>query len=356
MSDDQDDSQKTEDPTPKRLEESRKKGQVALSRELNNWIIILAGTIVVGAFSGPLMADIYADLRIYFEQAHLFPMGPGGIAAILKGAFWTTLGSIFFILLGFMVAAFIGPFIQVGPLYAPEVIKPDWKKISLLQGVKRLFSMRALMEFAKGLLKISIVGLTGYIILNPYFGQVEHFINLPMASLLHEMLDICMQLLIGVLAVLMVVTVVDIVYQRNEHMKKMRMSRQELKDEYKQSEGDPHIKGRLRQLRAEKARQRMMQAVPSADVVITNPTHFAVALKYDPDQMEAPICVAKGMDQIALKIREIAKENDIVIHENKPLARALYDTVDIDQMVPPEHYKAVAEIISFVFKLKGRLN
>ena len=154
---------------------------------------------------------------------------------------------------------------------------------------------------------------------------------------------------------LAVLAAADVLYQRNEHLKKMRMTRQELRDEYKQSEGDPHVKAKLRQLRSEKARQRMMQAVPSATVVITNPTHYAVALKYMPEEMEAPVCVAKGMDAIALRIREVAQENGIVLYENKPLARILYDTVEIDDMVPPEHYKAVAEIISFVFKLKGRI-
>ncbi|HEY8191519.1 MAG TPA: EscU/YscU/HrcU family type III secretion system export apparatus switch protein, partial [Alphaproteobacteria bacterium] len=142
----------------------------------------------------------------------------------------------------------------------------------------------------------------------------------------------------------------------NQHHKKMRMTKQELKDEYKQAEGDPQVKAKLRQLRAQRARARMMQAVPQADVVITNPTHFSIALKYKPDEMEAPVCVAKGVDAVALRIREIAREHEIVIYESPPLARVLYDTIEIDQTVPEEHYKAVAEVISYVFKLKGRLN
>ena len=152
-----------------------------------------------------------------------------------------------------------------------------------------------------------------------------------------------------------VVAVADLVYQRNEHNKKMRMTKQEVKDEYKQTEGDPMVKGRLRQLRAEKARQRMMQAVPQADVIITNPTHYSIALKYDTDTMDAPLCIAKGVDEVAMRIREVAKEHDIVLFENVPLARALYDSVDIDESIPPEHFKAVAEVISYVFKLKGKL-
>ena len=149
-----------------------------------------------------------------------------------------------------------------------------------------------------------------------------------------------------------IVALIDVVYQRNEHTKKMRMTKQEVKDEYKQTEGDPMIKGKLRQLRSEKARQRMMQAVPQADVVITNPTHYSIALKYDPDTMEAPLCLAKGVDEVALRIREVAKEHEIVLYENVPLARALYDTVEIDETIPQEHFKAVAEAISYVFKLR----
>jgi len=164
------------------------------------------------------------------------------------------------------------------------------------------------------------------------------------------------RLMVGVLVIMLVVAVIDVMFQRFEHYKKMRMTKQELKDEYKQTEGDPHVKARLRQLRSERARQRMMQAVPEADVVITNPTHYSVALKYDPDEMEAPLCVAKGVDAVALRIREVAKEHDIELYENPPLARTLFDTVDIDETIPTEHYQAVAEVISYVFKRKGRLH
>ena len=161
--------------------------------------------------------------------------------------------------------------------------------------------------------------------------------------------------MIGILVALAVLAGIDVVITRNEFMKKMRMTREERKEEFKQSEGDPMIKGKLRQLRMQKARQRMMQNVPKADVVITNPTHFAVALQYDSEGMDAPICLAKGADNIAFKIREVAKEHKIAIVENPPLARVLFDTVEIDAAVPPEHYKAVAEVISFVFRMKGRI-
>lgn len=355
MAEDDDDSQKTEDPTPKRLEEARKKGQIALSREMNTWLMLLAGTIIIGTMSGSFMTDLTVYMRGFIEHAGDLPQVPGGFRETLGASFWKVFGLMSLPLLALMFMAFIGPFIQVGPIFATEVIKPDVSKISPIKGFKRLFSMRSIVEFVKGLLKLAIVGFVGYLLLAPFFGKLEHLVGLPIQAMMHEMLALVLRLMAGVLVVLLVVAVLDVLYQRNEHMKKMRMSKQELKDEYKQSEGDPQVKGKLRQLRAEKARQRMMANVPGATVVITNPTHYAVALKYEPDTMEAPICVAKGADNIALKIREIAQANKVTIYENPPLARTLYSVIEIDEIVPPEHYKAVAEVISFVFRQQGKL-
>ncbi len=350
-----DDSQKTEDPTPKRLEDARKKGQVALSREINNWIMLLAATIVIGAAAPSVFSRLKTHLRAYLEHAHDMPGAPGGFGIVLGESFWIVLGILAVPLLALMFAAFIGPFIQIGPLFAPEIVKPDMGKISPVKGFKRLFSLRSLMEFVKGILKLAVVAAVGFVLLQPFYGQIEHMIGLPLPLLLVELKTLVIRLMIGVLVALAVIAIIDLLFQRTEHMKKMRMTKQELKDEYKQTEGDPHVRARLRALRAERARQRMMQAVPAADVVITNPTHFSVALKYDPEKMEAPMCVAKGMDDLALRIRQVAKEHNVTIYENPPLARVLFDTVEIDEMVPPQHYKAVAEVISYVFKLKGKL-
>lgn len=351
-----DDSSKTEDPTPRRLEEARRKGQVALSREANSWLMLLTATLLIMALAGPVMSKFEQMLVVYLEQSHALPGIPGGFKIVLGGAFTESMKIIALPLIILMLAAFLGPFLQIGPLFAPEIIKMDSSKISPVKGWSRLFSMRAIMEFVKGLLKIAMVTIVSLVLLYPYFPGLEHMVGLSMPLLMDEMKILVIRMMAGILIVFLVIAVIDIIYQRVEYMKKMRMSKQELKDEYRQTEGDPQIKGKLRQLRAEKARQRMMQNVPKADVVITNPTHFAIALKYDPDTMEAPLCVAKGMDNIALKIREIAKENKVSIVENKPLARALYDTVEIDETIPAEHYKAVAQIISFVFKQKGKLS
>lgn len=351
---DQDDSQKTEDPTPKKIQDARKRGQVALSREMNNWIMLLAATLMVGVLAGPVMIGLTDLLRVFIERPHDLPFMPGGFALILSTLGWEVLKILFMPILLLLAAAFIGPFLQVGPLIAPEVIRPDMSKISPIKGFQRLFSMRSLVEFAKGLFKITLVSIACVVIIYPYFDRFEHFMDMDTAAAMGELQTLVLRLLIGILVLMMVIAVADLVYQRHEYFRKMRMTKQELKDEYKQSEGDPMVKGRLRQLRAEKARQRMMQAVPSADVVITNPTHFSIALKYNPAEMSAPVCVAKGVDDLALRIREVAKENNIIIFENPPLARVLFDTVEVDEMIPHEHFKAVAEVISYVYRIKGK--
>ena len=351
-----DDSQKTEDPTPKKIEESRKKGQVALSREINNWVMLFTGTIVILAIGPSTLSALKGHMESYIAKAHVLPSIPGGFGLVLGDSFWVVLGALMLPLLILMAAAFLGPFLQIGPLFAPEVIKPDISKISPLKGFGRLFSMRSVMEFVKGILKIGIIGTVGVILLYPFYGTIDHMVGMPIPVMMDELQILVIRMMSGILVVLLVVAVIDLIYQRYEHHKKMRMTKQELKDEYKQTEGDPHVRAKLRQLRQEKARTRMMQAVPEADVVITNPTHYSIALKYDPEEMDAPIVVAKGFDDLAMRIREVAKDNDIPLYENKPLARVLFDTVEVDQMVPPEHYQAVAEVISYIFQLKGKLN
>ncbi len=351
-----DDAQKTEEPTAKRLEQSRKKGEVALSREVNNWVMIFAATILIATMSTSVLGDLKELLKAYIEHSHDFPSMPGGLHIVLGEG----VKSVFIImampLMLLMAAAFLSPFIQIGPLFAPEAIKPSLSKVSPIKGLKRLFSKRSLMEFLKGVLKLSIVGAIGVIIVSPYFDRFEHLIDMPVGQFMDELKMLVVRVLSGILVVLIVVAVIDLVFQRMEHHKKMRMTKQEVKDEFKQAEGDPHVKAKLRQLRSEKARQRMIQAVPEADVVITNPTHFSIALKYKPDEMTAPLCVAKGMDELALRIREVAKEHQVEIVENVPLARALYDTMEVNDSIPGEHFKAVAEVISYVFKKQGRLN
>lgn len=349
-----DEAQKTEEPTSKRLEEARKKGQVPLSREVNNWVMLCMGTILIMMLADSTFGNLKDFMAIYIERAHEIPGGSGGVSAALSNGMVEVLKILFLPLLLLAAAAFLGPFLQIGPLFSAETIKPDINKISPLKGLERLFSKKSLMEFAKGILKITIIGAVGFIIISPYFANVDHMVGLPLPLLMDELQAMAVKMMVGMLIVLIVVAVIDLAFQRYEHYQNMRMTKQEVKDEYKQTEGDPHVRARLRALRAERARQRMIQNVPSADVVITNPTHYSIALKYDPDEMDAPMCVAKGVDDIALRIREVAKQHDVIIYENVPLARSLYDVVEIDETIPENQYKAVAEVISFVFKQKGR--
>lgn len=355
MSDDDDDASKTEDASGKKLEEARKRGQVPQSKELNTWIMLLAATLIIGIASNGMFRDFRDYLKVFLEQPEMMASGPGGIGSVLANTTIKMLELMALPLMLLFVAALIGPFTQVGFLVAPDVLKFDFSKVSIVKGFGRIVSMRSVVEFIKGLLKIGVIGTVGFVLVKPYMGSLEHTLDQSVGTMLSNLHAMTMRMMIGILVALLIISIADVLYQRWEFGKQMRMTKQEVKDEYKQTEGDPYVKGKLKQLRFEKARQRMMQAVPKADVIITNPTHYAIALKYDTEAMDAPTLIAKGVDEVAFRIREIAKENNIEIVENPPLARTLYADVDLDQAIPPELFKAVAEVISYVFQKRGRL-
>ncbi|TAL29536.1 MAG: flagellar biosynthesis protein FlhB [Alphaproteobacteria bacterium] len=349
-----DDSQKTEEPTARRLEEARKRGQVVYSREVSTWAILFAATLLV-VMAGPgIMADLRDTLSRFLADAGSIKTEGTSLHRLLSDLFWHVMGALALPLLVLAAAGILSGFIQTGPIFTFDPVKPDISKISVFQGFKRLFSLRSIMEFVKGIAKLVIVSAAAIFVLLPYFGGIEHFVGQDIHAAMLDLRILFLKMMVAVLCVLFLVAVFDYLYQRHDFMSKMRMSKQEIREEFKQTEGDPQIKARLKELREKKARQRMMQAVPEADVVITNPTHFAVALKYDSRAMDAPKMVAKGADLVAQKIREVAAENKVPIVENAPLARALYDSMEIEQTIPHEHYKAVAEVISYVFRLKGK--
>ncbi|TVQ85064.1 MAG: flagellar biosynthesis protein FlhB [Micavibrio sp.] len=351
--DNTDDSQKTEEPSRKKLEDARRRGQVVLSREVNNWVMLFTGALIVAMLSPYLLGSMKDTLRIFIAEPHLLPADPNGFLLLSEGLAREILSIWFLPLLLLFIAAILGPFVQIGPLFSAESMKPKLSKISIISGAKRLFSARSLMEFVKGVLKLSIISIVGVAVLYPAYPTIERMIYLEFSNVLEEIYFLLLRLLAAVIAVLTVVAVIDYIFQRADFMKKMRMSRQELKEEYKQTEGDPQVRARLRELRETRARQRMMAAVPEADVVITNPDHYAVALKYDQQNMNAPVMLAKGTDDVAERIKAVARENNVPVVENPPLARALHGAMDIGEMIPPEHYQAVAEVISYVFKLKN---
>ena len=353
--DHQDDSQKTEEPTSRRLEQAREKGQVARSQEINHWFMILAIAIVFGIFGESLVDGIAKSLIPFIERPHDIRLDGGQVRAVLASVGWR-LGLAVLIPVAIMVLlALLSGLSQNGLLISFESIKPKLEKLSVRKGLKRLFSTRSAVDFLKGVAKISIVAAVVLILLWPEWRVLPNLVSFETRELLELLQTLAIRVLIGVLSVMTLIAALDFLYQKHQHTKQLRMSRQELKEEFKQTEGDPMIKARLRQIRMERARKRMMAAVPEADVVVTNPTHFAVALKYDEALSQAPVLVAKGADSMAQRIREIAAEHKVPIVRNPPLTRALYDGVDLDQEIPAEHYKAVAEIIGYVMRLKGKL-
>ena len=347
----QDRDQKTEQPTQKKLDDARKKGQVALSREVNHWFMIIGATTFVMALAPGMLSRLGKTMTGFLSSAHAAP--PGGFGAVLTGAVAEVWLALLFPLGAFLTAAIVSVMLQTRGVMSLQNLKPKFEKVSLKSGLKRLFGVKALVEFAKTFAVVITIGVMMTMLLMPAFGSIDRYVGLDMLFVLSGTQHLTLKLLTAVLAVMTLTAALDYGWQKYRFIQDQRMTKQEIKEEYKQTEGDPHIKGRLRQLRMEKSRKRMMAQVPKADVVITNPTHFAVALKYDRETMNAPIVVAKGADAIAFKIREVAKEHAIPVLENPPLARGLYATAELDQEIPVEHFKAVAEVISYVFKLKA---
>ncbi|MFD2233572.1 flagellar biosynthesis protein FlhB [Phaeospirillum tilakii] len=346
---------KSEQPTDRKLDNARKEGQVASSTEVRIWAGLM-GTLVVLSLMAPKMA-VQLDhlLRPFIERPAQLDMSPGGLGLILTHLVQQVLVVLTMPLALLLVLGIASVVAQNGLLFVPKRLAPDLSKIDPLKGFQKLFSLNNLVEFLKSLFKVGAVGVVLFIILR---GRMDDFAGLAAFDLTTILDYLRRQVLAMMIIAMLMVTVLaaaDWLYQRYSFTQRMKMTKQEVKDEHKQSEGDPMVRGRLRSLRMQRARRRMMAAVPKADVVVTNPTHFAVALQYEMDAMSAPRLVAKGADLIAKRIRELAEENDVPIVENPPLARALYATVELDQEIPPEHYRAVAEVISYVFKLKGKI-
>lgn len=349
----QDESQKTEEPTQKKLEEAKKRGQIYNSREVNSFLILFAFALIVSWSSGSIMRNAKRNMAQFIQRPDTMPADVGGLGDVLSTTIFDVAATMTAPMLIFVVAALMAGLIQKPLILSLDPVKPKLEKISVMKGIKRMFSMRSITEFVKGLIKISIVGLIAFFAIWPDRGHLLRLPNTEVEGLLLMLQTIAVKMLVGVLIAMFFVALLDYLYQRYDYIKNLRMSKQEIKDEYKQQEGDPQIKQKLRQIRIERSRKRMMAEVPTADVVITNPTHYSVALKYENTTMAAPKIVAKGKDKVALKIREIAKEHDIPIVENPPLARALF-VENVDEEIPLEHYQAVAEVISYVYRLKGK--
>jgi flagellar biosynthesis protein FlhB len=352
MADDTDD--KTEDPTQKRLDDALAKGDVVTSQEANTWFIIAGATLILSTFSGSIGGGILTPLRNLIANAGQLRADGAALLALSNTLGYAVVGAIGVPLLMLMLAAIAGNMIQHRLVWSSESLTPKFSKISPGAGLKRIFGKQAVANFLKGVFKLIALGAVMMAVLWPERDRLESFLRFDPSAILGVTTNLTLQLMGAVVAMLTAVAIADYFFQYRQWYQRQKMSLQEIKDEFKQSEGDPHIKGKIRQLRQQRMKKRMMAAVPNASVVITNPTHYSIALSYDRG-MSAPVCVAKGVDNIALKIREIAGKHDVPIVENVPLARALYATVDIDEEIPVEHYHAVAEIIGYVMGLKNGL-
>ncbi len=360
MAEDEDKSNKTEEPTERKLRKAREKGDVPSSREVGNVTAVLSLFAITAFVMPSVSAPLAGVLRGVFETAGQVSVGEdvqgmrdlGGVTwGVLRGV-----GILLAPLLTLMVlGAVAGALLQGDIVVAVERIRPKLSKISPLSGFKKLFSMTAMVEFGKSVLKVLMVGAIGLWI--TYHGVREIWM---VQGILPEMVTdfarrTASQMLLVVLALLLVIAIGDVLWKRFDHRRKQRMSLQDIKDEHKDTEGDPQIRGKRQQLRRERARQRIAQAVPRATVVLTNPTHFAVALKYESGVDIAPVCVAKGADLMAARIRELARESEVPIIENKPLARALHDVAEVDKQIPIQHWEAVAAIIGYVMDMQRNI-
>jgi flagellar biosynthesis protein FlhB len=355
VSEDADESSKTEDPTQKKLDEAHKQGNFVMTKEVANWLMVAAMLIVLTSVLPGTAKGMILRLNYYFENLDEFTMDRAGVGALLFRVMLDAMWALWLPILLFVIAGVMSTIGQTGFHVSWELIAPKFGKLNPITGLANMFKLANQgVELLKSVAKLAVVGVVAYMALQPMFAGIENYIGIDIAALINHIDALAYRLLVGVLVVLTLLAAGDFFWQKTQFDKNMKMTKQEVKDEHKQSEGDPQVKGRIRQIRFERARKRMMAAVPSADVVVTNPTHFAVALKYDPSQMGAPLVLAKGVDQVAFKIREVAEANKVPVIENPPLARALYAACDVDEEVPSEHYRAVAEVITYVFKLKGR--
>jgi flagellar biosynthetic protein FlhB len=348
---DEDKESKTQDPTQKRLDDALEKGDVAKSQEVNTWFVIAASTLLLSSFSGSISAGIEVPMRNLLMNMHQIRVDGPGLLSLTAQLELMLVGVLGIPLLLLLIAGVGSNLIQHRLVFSTEPLSPKFSKISPAAGFTRLFGKQAGANFLKGLFKVIALGTVMVLVLWPERHRLDAMIRFDPVSLLTVTKTISVQLMGTVVAMLAVVATLDYLFQYRQWFERQKMSLHEIKEEYKQSEGDPHIKGRIRQIRHARMKKRMMAAVPTASVIITNPTHYAVALKYERG-MPAPICVAKGVDLMALKIREIATASNVPIIENVPLARALHASVEIDAEIPVEHYHAVAEVIGYVMRLR----
>ncbi|MBB5739095.1 flagellar biosynthesis protein FlhB [Brevundimonas aurantiaca] len=357
MAEGADPESKTEEATPRKLEEARKKGDVAKSQDVGQ-VLALAGaaSVILGAggwFAGSMAEQLLPFIAAPHQMLGMLDSGAG--TQLLARALWAMTPFLGAVMLATIIGGAGGHLAQSGLIFTGEKLKPQWSAVNPLSGFKRIFGPDGLMQFVKTLIKLIAVCVVCWMVLKPHTREFENLVTVSPLALLPLARDMALALFVAAIILLGATAGADFIWQKMRFAKRMRMTKEELKEDYKQTEGDPHVKAKLKQIRMQRSRQRMMANVPKATVIVTNPTHYSVALRYEPDQGDgAPVCVAKGVDALALRIREVAKEHDVPIVENVPLARALYATVEVDEVIPKEHFEAAAKIIGFVFQSRKR--
>lgn len=347
--------EKTEKATPQKRQESKRKGQVAKSPEVAAAMIMLGGILLLQFSGGWMLDQLLAIYRVNFSQYIGWEWSPNNIRNLFEQMTFNALKVVTPIMIIALVFGFLGNYIQVGSIFTTDPLIMKLERIDPIAGAKRIFSMRALVELLKSLLKIGIIGFAAFSVL---WSEKEELFLLSQKSIGHSLSfigSLTLQMALVSAIILLCLAILDYMYQKYEFEKGIRMSKQDIKDEYKKSEGDPLIKSKIKEQQRQMSMNRMIQDLPNADVLITNPTHYAIAIKYDAESMEAPMVIAMGKDHLALKIKEKAKELEIVIMENKPLARALYHQVEIGDYVPEELFLAVAEVLAYIYRLKGKI-
>lgn len=348
-----DDAQKTEEPTEKRLEESRKEGQIATSKELTTWLVLLVSAIILLGLGPGFMSDIKGLLLPFLMTPHDILFEENKLVYLFGRILTHIISFLVLPALLFMAIALLAGFVQTKFNFSTKALAPKLERISIIKGFGRLFSMKSFVEMVKSIFKIGIVTGAAVYVIWPVVSNVSILQKLKISEFLPIVRHLSLKVFSGVLGVMSVVVILDYLYQKFTMLKQLRMSKKDIKDEQKEMMGDPQVRQKVRQIRMERSQKRMMAAVPSASVVLTNPTHYSVALRYDSSEMNAPVVVAKGADDIAMKIREVATAHGILLVENKPLTRLLYDTVEVDDEIPVEQYQAVAEVIRYVMETKG---
>ncbi len=348
MSDTNDAASKTEEPTGRKIQQARERGEVVKTPDLASLASLVAAASVITLAGGWLSRNLMAQLTPFLSSPDSMSFVGGGGLHIGRMAVMAAAPVVGAVMLVTCAAGVAANLLQTGFVFSPEKLEINLSKLSPLEGFKRVFGLDGFVQFLKSLLKVTLTALLAWWVLNPHLRDLEQLSAMDPVAMIAFSLDVLKRLVFAVGAFLLVVAGGDWFWQRQRFLKRLRMTKEEVKEEFKQTEGDPHIKARQRQIRNDRARRRMIQSVPEATVVVMNPTHFAVALKYDTNEAPAPMCVAKGMDSLALKIREVAEAHGVPVLEDPPLARALYASVEVDEVIPPAHYEAVAKIIGFI--------